>query len=111
MDVMEDPDAYFTVAVQEGTIPLVVATGELDAASSKDLEEVLRATSPSAEGVALDLSAVSFIDSSGLRVITAMVRDAEADGHPFQVVGASDAVRRIFEITGLGALLPAEPAS
>ncbi|MFN8017956.1 MAG: STAS domain-containing protein [Acidimicrobiales bacterium] len=103
---MEDPDTYFTVAVEAGDVPRVVATGELDAASSRHLEEVLRTTVGDGSGVALDLSGVSFIDSSGLRVITAMVRDAEAGGASFDVVGASDPVRRIFEITGLAELLP-----
>jgi anti-anti-sigma factor len=54
----------------------------------------------------LDLTDVSFIDSSGLRVVTGAARAAQAGEVGFSICGASEAVRRIFEITGLSELLP-----
>jgi anti-sigma B factor antagonist len=86
----------------------VVGAGELDAASSPQLERALAEARQPGGPVELDLSKVSFIDSSGLRVITGVVRDVEADGGSFTITAASEAVRRIFEITGLRSLLPGQ---
>lgn len=97
---------HFNVQIDPGTDPLrVVAEGELDAASAVTLASALEQAPTSDGGVALDLSGVSFIDSSGLRVIAAQVQRSEAAGTSFTVSAASDAVRRIFEMTGLTSLL------
>lgn len=97
---------HFSVQIDPGSDPLrVVADGELDAASAATLGGALVDAPVTESGIALDLSGVSFIDSSGLRVIAAEVQRSEAAGRPFQVSAASDAVRRIFEMTGLTSLL------
>ncbi|WP_421118700.1 STAS domain-containing protein [Aquihabitans daechungensis] len=97
---------HFNVQIDPGTKPLrVVATGELDAASASILAKALDEATSTETGIALDLSGVSFIDSSGLRVIAAEVQRAEAAATPFAVSAASDAVRRIFAMTGLTSLL------
>jgi len=97
---------HFDVQIDSGTDPLrVVADGELDAASAATLAGALDEATASGTSIALDLSGVTFIDSSGLRVIAAEVQRADAAGTPFAVSAASDAVRRIFEMTGLTSLL------
>jgi anti-anti-sigma factor len=97
---------HFRVQIDPGSSPLrVVADGELDAASAATLAGALDDAPSPETGIALDLSGVSFIDSSGLRVIAAEVQRAEAAGRPFTVSAASEAVRRIFEMTGLTSLL------
>jgi len=97
---------HFSVQIETGSEPLrVVADGELDAASAVTLAGALDDAPVTSSGIALDLSGVSFIDSSGLRVIAAAVQRSEATGQPFTVSAASDAVRRIFEMTGLSSLL------
>lgn len=97
---------HFDVQIDPGTEPRrVVAVGELDAASASILANALDEANEAGAGIALDLSGVSFIDSSGLRVIAAEVRRAEDAGTAFAVAAASDAVRRIFEMTGLTTLL------
>ncbi len=106
---MDTPDTYFAVEVHlDEDPPRVAAFGELDAASSKELESALddARTGGSHGSVALDLTSVSFIDSSGLRVVTGAARAAGSGAVGFEICGASEAVRRIFEITGLGELLP-----
>jgi anti-sigma B factor antagonist len=101
---MDTPERYFTTEVHpQEDPPRVVAVGEIDAASSGELEHALE-TARTESTVVLDLEQVSFIDSSGLRVVTRFARDAAAEGS-FEIVGASEAVRRILEITGLSRLL------
>ena len=101
-------EAYFTVEIAHDSDPgRVVASGELDAASAHQLAEVL-AQAHAADAAApldLDLEAVSFIDSSGLRVIAQEVHAAAGAGRAFTISRASDPVRRIFAMTGLEGLL------
>lgn len=99
---------YFEVHLSEGSDPLVVAaTGELDAASAATLSEALDGARERGGPVVLDLAGVTFVDSSGLRVIAAEHVAATDGGWSFRIVGPSDRVRRIFEMTGLDALLEA----
>jgi anti-sigma B factor antagonist len=53
----------------------------------------------------LDMSEVSFIDSSGLRVLVAQQQKSSKHGNVFEVVDASRAAHRLFEITGLAEVL------
>ena len=102
---MEPGEQYLEVDVDAARSPaLVTARGEIDAASSPQLQAAFAAAGPDAD-IALDLSAVTFIDSSALRVITSARREATEAGHTLEVTTASVAVRRIFEMTGLGSLL------
>ncbi len=104
---MTTGESYFTVDVQPGDGPVqVVASGELDAATAPQLAGRLAGIASLEQGVALDLGGVSFIDSSGLRVIAAERQRAQDAGGSFDVVAASEPVRRIFQMTGLGELLP-----
>jgi anti-anti-sigma factor len=103
---MDTGEPYFHLDIDADASPVTIAArGELDAASSQELSDALNGAA--GRGVSLDLAEVSFIDSSGLRVITAAMREAKEAGNGFQVAAASDAVRRIFEMTGLNSLLDA----
>lgn len=106
---MSAAEPYLQVSVEEAAgAPLVVARGEVDAATAATLAEHLdHAAASSAEAISVDLSGVTFIDSSGLRVITVARAQAEAEGRLLVVTEASEAVRRIFAMTGLTALLGA----
>ena len=55
--------------------------------------------------LALDLSDVGFVDSSGLGVLVAIHRHAESNGGSFVVRSIPPQVKRLFDITRLGDLL------
>ncbi len=74
--------------------------GELDLAASPRLTEALLDFATSEREVHLDLSEVSFMDSSGLRVILALAR-SRADIGSVVLLDPSAAVVRIFEIMGI----------
>lgn len=78
----------------------MTATGELDAASAVVLAQRLEAAHEAGKPISLDLGGVTFIDSSGLRVVASELSRAESTGLAFSVRSASDPVRRIFEVTG-----------
>ncbi len=71
--------------------------GELDMATAGDLSALLTTAADRLDPVVLDLSGVSFMDSSGLR---ALLRAARSDDcGPVVVKDPSPQVRRLLEIS------------
>jgi anti-sigma B factor antagonist len=54
----------------------------------------------------LDLSSVDFIDSVGMAAILEYLRDATDAGAQFCIGGLNEALRSIFEVVGLGKVMP-----
>lgn len=80
----------------------VVLTGELDLSTIDRLEqELARVEGAGPATVALDLSRVTFLDSSGLRVIVSADQRARRENRRFVVVRGPDTVQRVFSITRL----------
>lgn len=80
----------------------VVLSGELDLSTVDKVEQELQRVE--AEGpatVALDLSRLTFLDSSGLRLIVSADQRARRDSRRFVVVRGPDTVQRVFTITHL----------
>jgi anti-sigma B factor antagonist len=86
---------------RDGLVHVALA-GELDLSTvGKVQEELSRIEADSPRVVVLDLSRLSFLDSTGLRcVITAAERAREAERR-FVVVRGPDPVQRVFSITRL----------
>jgi anti-sigma B factor antagonist len=55
--------------------------------------------------VAVDLAEVTFMDSTGLTTLMDAHRAAQDDGFVFEIRRPSSAVRRVFELAGVDALL------
>ena len=81
-------------------VAVVALSGELDLAGAAALEqELARLEAASPDAVVLDLRAVDFMDSSGLRVIAVASQRAAEHGRRLALVPGSDQVMRVFEIT------------
>ncbi len=81
---------------------IVIASGEIDLATSPQLRDALLAPETRAASVVLDLREVTFIDSSGLGVIVGQQKRAQEHDEQFAVaIGGAAAVRRILELSGL----------
>ncbi len=80
----------------------IVVRGEIDMQTATKLEDVLDTViANGARLVTLDLEQVDFLDSSGLRVILgASNKLADQDGQ-LLLEGASSAVERVLELTGV----------
>ena len=74
--------------------------GELDLATAPRLKEALLDFASPEGDVHLDLSEVSFLDSSGLRVILALAR-SRGDNGSLVLLTPSAAIVRILEIVGI----------
>jgi anti-sigma B factor antagonist len=96
-----------TTIEELGDVWVVTPRGEIDAYSAPSLREDLRVLveERGALVVVIDLSAVTFLDSSGLGAIVGTLRRLrERDGR-LTIVEPKTAASRIFEHTGLDAVL------
>jgi anti-sigma B factor antagonist len=91
---------------------VVVVTGEIDMATAPMLGRELTAAVESGDGpVVLDLSEVTFFDSSGLRVAIVAHRDLGEQGRRLAVVCDPEGhVRRTFALAGLADVLELHPS-
>jgi anti-anti-sigma factor len=92
------------IEVGEADAPGVVRLiGELDISTVDRAEAVLRDASRSAERLSLDLSRLSFIDSSGVRLLLQLIKSQRDAGGDATLQSPTPEVARIFEILGLDA--------
>jgi anti-sigma B factor antagonist len=76
--------------------------GELDLSSVGKVEDELkRVEADEPTLLVLDLSHLSFLDSTGLRAVVTADERARTNGRRLVVVRGSDAVQRVFAITRL----------
>lgn len=86
-------------AVSDDSTVFVQATGDLDLSTAPDLERSLLAVQRDGRHVVLDLRGLSFMDSSGLRVILAADARARSTGGRFVLVEGPPGVQRVFQLT------------
>jgi anti-anti-sigma factor len=96
---------------QDGRIT-VAAHGEIDINSADLLAEAIRSACDQAEtAVVVDLDEVTFLDSSGIRVLVVGMNWARACGAAYRVVNAHGIVERVLRTVGvLEVLNPHHPA-
>ena len=101
----------FSLEVTEGAggRTAIAVAGEVDLATSRELEATLRERL-AAGPVLLDLRQVAFMDSTGIRLLSALLKDCAAHGWELGVCDElQPGVRQVLELTGMLALLPLEP--
>jgi anti-anti-sigma factor len=99
------PDFHVEALTSDG-LHRVVLEGELDLVGAPVLWNRIREVCDQpTRGVRLDLRRLRFMDSSGLHVVLDTRDLCARNGWEFQVVGGGPAVRRLFEVSGLGSLL------
>jgi anti-sigma B factor antagonist len=84
---------------------IVALHGECDLSVSDELTSVLLAAVRSAEIVTVDMSELTFLDSSGLHALVTAHHAARDCGRHMYVVAPSGMVATVLDITGVGALL------
>jgi anti-anti-sigma factor len=89
--------------VRAGELRTVTVRGEVDLATASELESLVRsALAEAPDGVVLDLAQLTFIDSSGLRALVALAKDAESRGTSLALRNLPRHAQRVLELTGLG---------
>jgi anti-anti-sigma factor len=108
LNAMAPPPTEFAVEAGRGAggILTLRPAGELDIATAGRLERAILDGREPGDEVVLDLAALEFIDSTGLRVLVRAVEAAGRDGWDLRLRPGPPAVQRIFEIAGVLGALP-----
>jgi anti-anti-sigma factor len=86
-------------------VVVIKAAGDLTAATSGPLEEMVRTEiGGGARRIVVDLSAVRYVASAGLRVFLIAAKTIGADGR-FLLAGANGSVRQVLDMTGLSGII------
>ena len=103
-------EATFTLGEEAGSDGerVIRLRGELDIESAPDLERVLLRPRPARQRVVLDLAELKFMDSTGLRVLLRARTAADEGRWEIQLRNVPPTIRRLFDMTGVHAALPAE---
>jgi stage II sporulation protein AA (anti-sigma F factor antagonist) len=95
-----------THALYDRTL-LVTVAGDLDLETAPHLRAAVDAELERSQAahLLLDLSAVGFLDSSGLGAILGRYRTVTAAGGRMGIAGARDAVRRVLRLSGIARII------
>jgi len=87
--------------IKKQAASIVVLKGDVDLESSPAAREVLLKSVEGAGKVLVDLSRVTYIDSSGVASLVEALQAAKRNGGRFALVAASDPTRRVLELARL----------
>lgn len=87
--------------VDSGDDAIVRLRGELDLATTPEVEEVLRKLAAEKRQVTFDLRGLDFMDSTGLRLTIEINNLARQDDFHFVVVRGNKLIHRLFEMSGV----------
>jgi anti-sigma B factor antagonist len=92
---------------REDDLHVIALFGELDLATANGVEqELLRVEATDAEAIVLDLAGLTFMDSTGARLVLQANARSRADSCRLTLLRGPRAVQRVFELSGLSDLLP-----
>ena len=92
---------------QDGEAVVIRPSGELDISTASVLEAALRETmSGDGSEVVVDLGGLTFIDSSGLRLLVVAAERSREAGIRLRLLRGSEPVERMLEVSGLHRSLP-----
>jgi anti-sigma B factor antagonist len=92
----------------DGSKATIELTGKLTVQTAPELEEAIGQLAPTVADVAVDLTAVEYISSAGLRVLVGAEKLARSRGGQLRLLHPQDAVMEVFDMTGLSTVLAIE---
>jgi anti-anti-sigma factor len=104
------PQLSHSVVASDGVVRVVLA-GEIDLAVADDMHSWILAAAAGHPGwpVEVDMTAVSFVDSSGIRAFVRARTDVTASGRPLRLVNTAGMALRVLQVAGVYAHLSGEP--
>ena len=98
---MHDVDLDIAILTSDDRA-IVRVGGELDVNTATELRQcLLGVTSEGPLRVTLDLSSLSFVDSTGLGVLVGALKRQRVRGGTLALTGLAGSVRKVFDITRL----------
>lgn len=99
------PPFHAAVERDNGRLRVRLA-GELDLATVPEAEKAIAEARSEAAPLEVDLSGITFIDSSGLRLIVQIDAACRADGRDLVLRPGPRGVQRVFDLAGVVGILP-----
>jgi anti-sigma B factor antagonist len=82
---------------RDGATTVLALSGELDFGTVGQVQVRLAELRDQGMATLLDLDALTFIDSTGIRLVLTACEDAQGNGWSFRVTRGSERVRRVLE--------------
>lgn len=95
------------VKTQEKEKLVLALSGRLDTLTSPELELEINALPQEVKALVLDMNGLEYISSAGLRVLLSAQKKMSKVGK-MTLVGVSEAINEVFEITGFSDVLNIE---
>ena len=90
-----------------GDVHTIALFGELDLATAGDVEQELqRVEAGDAASIVLDLSGLTFMDSTGVRLLVNASTRSRTDNGRLRLLRGPASVQRVMELSGVDELLP-----
>lgn len=94
-----------TAVSQVADVPVVRATGEIDVYTAPDFKSsISQAMNSGAKNLVIDLTDVSYMDSSGFGTLLGATKRLRPKGGKINLVGCSEAIERMLKITRLDSI-------
>ena len=85
----------------------IIPIGDLDMSTAAKLDDAVRAAEATdAKLIVIDLSQVTFMDSTGLKLLLEAGARARANSNRLRLIRGSRRVQRVFELTKTEEILP-----
>jgi anti-anti-sigma factor len=85
---------------------VVRPVGELDLAAVDSVEDALSPLEHEFGELVIDLRAVEFLDSAGLRVLVAAYARSRSNGFKLRIINGGEPVQKVLTLTGMDRHLP-----
>lgn len=85
----------------------VALTGRLDTSTASELENELKESLDGITALVIDMAALEYISSAGLRVLLSTQKTMNRQGE-MRVIHVDEAIMEIFEVTGFSDILTIE---
>ena len=92
----------------EGSKLTIALEGRMDTTTAPKLEAELKASLNGVTELVIDLAALKYISSAGLRVLLSAQKTMNARQGRMELAGVNDSVRHVFDITGFCDILTIE---
>lgn len=92
--------------ITQGKIAIVMLTGDIDLYYTPDARRIILRCLSEKHGVLVDLSAVSYIDSSGIACLVEGYQAAKQQQLRFGLIGVSENAMNVLRLTRLDQVFP-----
>jgi anti-anti-sigma factor len=102
----EMPPEFAVSATEMGSAYVVTPVGELDLGTVDELGATLAARPGECNRLVLDLTGLTFFDTSGMRLVVETLQETRRTGISLALVKGPEDVQRLFALAGMDDRLP-----